>query len=378
MSFELKQYTTPSYIIHKKKFENNLMDIRDNFEKKWNGEVICSYSCKTNNNREMIKLAKEFNMYAEVVSAKEYVLAKEVGFNDEKIIYNGPFKGETVYEACNRGAIVNVDSLEELKELCYVYNTRYDRFPQNLGLRINFDLESVVPGQTSTGQEDGRFGICLENGDVERAIEFLEKNSIKLNGVHVHYTTRTRSLEVYSEIAKTVMKLIKKYELQLSYIDIGGGFWGGRKIDGKPTMTEYADVICNILDLPMSTTLILEPGSALCSTVVDYLARVISVKDIRESRFVFLDGTSLHINPFQFERDAQCVLEKQDETISEISEKKQILCGATCLEKDRFSSLKGQMKLEKGDLIRFINVGAYTMSFVSDFILEKPQIHVEE
>ncbi len=374
----LKNYKTPCYIIHKKKFEDNLNEIWGNFKKYWEKEVICSYSFKTNNSQAMLQLAKQNNMYAEVVSASEYKLAKSIGFQDECIVYNGPCKGEEVYEACHLGAMINIDNLDELEELSVEYFKRYSTFPKKLGLRVNFDLEKYVPEQTSTGTEDGRFGICYENGDFERALEYLKSNQIVLEGIHVHYTTKTRSLEVYQEISKLISRLVATYELKVSYVDIGGGFWGGRKIPGKPTMEEYAEVISDTLANVSCDKLILEPGSALCSTVAEYLCKVVAMKDVRNTRFIILDGTSLHINPFQYERNAQYLMEKSDTKYSESMEKKQIFCGSTCLEKDRFACVERNEDIKKGDIVRFQNVGAYTMSFLSDFIVEKPVIYIED
>lgn len=372
------KYKTPCYIIHKEQFQNNLLDIKNHFERYWKSEVICSYSCKTNNSREMIRLAKEYGMYAEVVSSNEYNLAKEVGFEDSEIIYNGPCKGEAVYSACYLGAIINIDNLEELNCFSKQFYKKYGKYPSKLGLRCNFDLEAVVPGETSTELEPGRFGICYENGDFEKAINYLNSREIRLEGLHIHFTTKTRSLSVYEEISKMFKKLINEYGLNLSYIDIGGGFWGGRKIDDKPTMEEYSRAISSVLNLNPLPKLILEPGSALCSTVVEYLTKVISVKDIRNSRFIILDGTSLHINPFQYKRNAQYVVEGFKENFSKVQEKKHVLCGATCLEKDIFAYMSEPQNLKEGDYVRFLNVGAYTMSFVSEFILEKPVIYLED
>ena len=141
-------------------------------------------------------------------------------------------------------------------------------------------------------------------------------------------------------------------------------------------MQEYAKVISENLDIKPLPKLILEPGSAMCSTVVDYLTSVVSVKDMRKSLLVLLDGSSLHINPFQYEREGQYVLD--DKSMENEIVDEQILCGATCLEKDRFVSVKNFRALKKGEIVRFINVGGYTMSFLSDFILAKPGVYVED
>lgn len=370
-------YSTPCYVVYEDRFQRNLKDILGNFKKFWKNNVICGYSCKTNNSKNMITLAKKFGMYAEVVSTREYELVKELGYQDKQIIFNGPNKGKTAVEACRNGALVNVDNLCELEKLTESFLRQYGSYPEKLGLRINFDLESYVPGQTSTGEEAGRFGICYENGDVDRAISFLREKDIRLSGLHIHYTTKTRSLEVYAAIAALLAEIIEAYGLRLDYIDIGGGFWGGRRLEGKPTMEQYAEVISRTLAIDEPPTLILEPGSALCSTVAEYWTEVLSVKDIRDTRFVLLDGCSLHINPFQVERNAQCSLYSKNECKDRARIGRQVLCGSTCLEKDRLSDLRNEGCLEAGDRVIFENVGAYTSSLVSDFILDRPNEYIE-
>ena len=378
VSMERNGFVTPCYVIYRDRFLNNLRDIRDNFRKYWNHTVICGYSCKTNNSRLMLSLAKSFGMYAEVVSAREYALVKEMGYQDENIIFNGPGKGNVVLEACRNGSLVNIDNLQELEFVVEGFFRKYHELPEKLGLRVNFDLESCVPGQTSTAWEDGRFGICYENGDVEKAILFLRNRGIRLSGLHIHYTTKTRSLEVYAAISNMVREIIEKYDLHLDYIDIGGGFWGGRKLEEKPTMEQYARTITGILPREDPTALILEPGSALCSTVAEYWSKVLTVKDVRSTRFVLLDGSCLHINPFLAERNAQWHWQNIDgfETVETVT--KQVLCGSTCLEKDRFTIVQNGQAFKPGDIVAFENVGAYTMSFVSDFILDKPQEYLEK
>ncbi len=369
-------YDTPCYVIKERKFKENYLDVIDSFSKKWKGLVSCGYSVKTNNRREMLKLAWNNNMYAEVVSTREYNYVKELGFTDSKIIFNGPVKGNAFKQAIFNGARINLDSLQEVIELVeYIKKNRINNY--NIGLRLNFDLEKCVPGQTMTGTHVGRFGICWENGDFEKAIDILRENDITIKGIHVHYTTITRSLEVFGAIAEKVAEVITKMELNLEYIDIGGGFFGGMYLAEKPTMEQYSEVITKKLEGLNSaeTELVLEPGSAICASVVEYQTKVVAVKEIRGTRIVVLDGTVLHINPFLHDRKPLYHIPKAL-TERKIVEK-QILVGSTCLENDRFMTLTNTKELEKDDCVCFTYCGAYTMSLLSDFIVEKPRIYVE-
>lgn len=366
---------TPYFLIDRKKFIKNCDDIISSFQHQWGEKVICGYSVKTNNHPLMLQMALEKGLYAEVVSKAEYELAKSVGFSDTKIIYNGPVKGETQYSAYEQGVKINIDNLSELKDMIsYIEQNKPKR--RGLGLRVNFNLEAETPGETATGEDVGRFGICIENGDLDRAIQALQENAIELEGLHIHYTTQSRSLNVYRAIAQKAVEICSRHEIKLQYIDIGGGFWGGRIVEGKPTMQQYAEVIANILKQYFSTDtiLILEPGSAMSATVIDYHTTVISTKNIRNATIVVVDGSSLHINPFMNERNQTAEFQRLGNNVIE----KQIVCGATCLEKDRFITLQKMGELKKGDEIIFTNAGAYTISLVSDFIVKKPEVYITD
>ena len=105
---------TPYYVIHKKELDDNLKKLADTLEKHWNNYII-GYSYKTNALPWIIKHFDSLGCYAETVSEDEYNLAKLVGIEKDKIIYNGPIKTkETFIEALQNNCIVNIDSQREI------------------------------------------------------------------------------------------------------------------------------------------------------------------------------------------------------------------------------------------------------------------------
>lgn len=48
--------------------------------------------------------------------------------------------------------------------------------------RVNYDIERDCPGETTCTGIPGRFGICLENGDFEKALALLRESGIELAG----------------------------------------------------------------------------------------------------------------------------------------------------------------------------------------------------
>lgn len=378
---------TPNYVINSEKFLNNLVLFKEEFANFWKGEIIFGYSIKTNNNAALLKLAKKNDMYAEVVSDDEYKTAQNIGFDKNSIIFNGPQKSEQVLlDAIVNNSIVNLDNFEEIqaieRNIDIICSSRI-----KIGLRVNFDLESECPQETTAGDQVSRFGFCIENGDLYKAIQKLEHLGIRVNGLHMHYSTKSRSLKVFKALSEKAANIIKQTHLmdQIKFIDIGGGFFLGDKANskGKPRLKDYARVIStpllNVID-PNKVTLILEPGASLLSTSVDYYTKVINERIIRNTKILTVDGSILHINPFMYFRKIDFEIEcNVDSIIKKTCAQKQVICGSTCMENDRFLSLDiNTTELSVGDVLICHNVGAYTMVFNNSFINTPPYIYLKE
>ena len=374
---EWQDYKTPCYVIDLERFRKNCMEIKRPFEEMWESRVEFGYSVKTNHDRNLMRYAAEqLGWYIETVSPAEYEDACAVTVPG-RIIFNGPCKGAYLKKAYEAGSMINLDHLSEVEELCGgVYGKDGGT---EIGIRLNFDLESLCPGETTAGDSVSRFGICYENGDFAKAVGMLRAAGIEPAGIHLHTSTKSRSARVFRMLARKAAEVIREFDLKLSYVDMGGGFFGGQKVAGKPEMKEYAQCICDELRQavsPQETRLILEPGASVLATSVLYLSRVINVREIRGTDVATLDGTLLHINPFFNDRVPPYRLYRNEETAVRARRKKQIVCGSTCMENDRFLERAEAEALCEGDLFEFHAAGAYTMAFNSQFILRTPEVYV--
>ncbi len=365
---------TPYYLVNYNLFKDNCVDLMQAFKREWGDNLVFGYSVKTNSYQGLLEYAyHKLGWYGEVVSPDEYHYCMEAKVDPSKIIFNGPCKGRLLRYAFEKGAYINLDHLEEAEELCKNVDLRGI---ERVGLRVNFDLESVCPGETTAGNSVSRFGIDGESSDFRYVLELLNRYGLKKIGLHMHTSTKTRSLAVFRALANQAVDLIEKYEMEVPYIDIGGGFFGGQIVAGKPLMKEYAKEICDILKRkvnPGTTTLILEPGACVLATCVSYITKVINIRKIRNVDIVTLDGTLLHINPFMHPRKQPFeVTNMGDENREDVE--RQILCGCTCMENDRLGELVHTSELKVEDLLEFKNAGAYTMAFNSHFIIEPPKV----
>ncbi len=370
----IRELETPCYIIDDEGYDRNIREFTRVFSERWNGNVLFGYSVKTNNFPYMLRTAMAHGFYAEVVSPDELAFAHRCGCAPDRVICNGPQKRETVISTLKDGAIVNLDHPEEVDLVCDTF--RGTNLPLRVGLRVNFDLEALCPGETTCEGVPGRFGICLENGDLARAMEKLKNSGIPLSGLHLHQSSKTRSLRIFRCIAAKAVEIARTYGLKdLAYVDIGGGFFGGSFFPGKPTPEAYAEAVCSELKAyfdPEKTQLITEPGAAVLATAMDYLTSVINIRDIRGHRVVTVDGSLLHINPMMNPHPTPFTMIDPGEETGE----EQIIGGSTCMEMDRFWPRDMKNLAERGSKFLFHCCGAYMSTHNSHFINAAPNIYL--
>ena len=374
----MNNVAAPFYRIKEKDLLYDISLLRDSLTKHW-GNFVMGYSVKTNSLPWLLSYLKGQGFYAEVVSATEYDLAARLGFPANRIIYNGPIKDKEVFQTVLlAGGYVNLDSSDELlfmEELSLAYPDR--QF--SVGIRVNCDIASLCPSEQLVEEEGGRFGYCYENGILKSAIERINAlPNAMVSGLHLHSSTQSRTVEVYGALAKMAVKIAKEYQLTLDYVDMGGGYFGGR--DDKPDYRDYFKEICKELKEyfnPEHTILIAEPGVSLISRATTFETSVIDVKDIRERKFVVTDGSRVNLNPLVTRHVYPHHMEYCSDTSLRPTENCQWVCGATCMEYDRLFEIKDDIALIPGDKIIYDTAGGYTMCLNPLFINYFPAVYIE-
>lgn len=378
----MKQLQTPFFRIREKDLLYDITLLKESLSQNW-GNYIAGYSVKTNSLPWLLNYLKEQGFYAEVVSKAEYDLVIRLGFPLYHIIYNGPIKDRQIFDnILLSGGYVNLDSNYELawmEELSALYPGQTFK----VGVRVNCDIAALCP-EESLISESGRFGYCYENGRLKDAIDRLfNLPNVKVSGLHLHSSTQSRTVHVFAALAKMAVQIAREYHLSLNYIDMGGGYFGGR--DDKPNYRDYFQAICRELSIffdPAKTVLIAEPGVSLVSRATTFETTVIDIKDIRGQKFLVTDGSRTNLNPLvtrhvyphHIERcSAKQYLAVSDQNI----EPSQWVCGATCMEYDRLFELKNEAALVPGDKIIYDTAGGYTMCLNPLFINYFPAVYVE-
>lgn len=370
------------YVLNVKKLRENYQKIDKAFRSRY-ANFIIGYSYKTNYLPYLCKELSKLGAYAEVVSRLEYDLALKIGEDPKRIIFNGPLKTiDDINYALTNKSILNIDSLYEI-DFVKRFAARNPEVEVPIGLRVNFDISQNGFSALQEGYKYSRFGICVNNGNLEYALTELRKmENIRIVGLHGHFSTKDRSLESFKIITQNLCTLAKENIMDsLEYIDVGGGIYGElpKPYDMfVPTFDDYAETICGIMNKEFSDyhkkpLLILEPGVAMVANVFLFIAKVIESKKIRDDYFVLVDGSVHNVKPTMHKNNLPMKIVRRNHDGSK-GKKVFNIVGYTCMEKDYLASeIKDRLPM-KDDYIIFENVGAYTIVFNPPFIKERPGI----
>lgn len=370
---------TPCFVFDEPELRANFDDFAAALRSSWGERSRVAYSVKTNPLWWVLDVAREQGCMAEVVSAEEFDLALRRGFSPDQVVFNGPIKTRDWLEfALDADSYINLDSARDIEWTCQWAALHPGR--AHVGVRANIELERFVPGETVTGDDGGRFGYSYENGELANAVATLRSAGVDVCGLHMHVTTRSRATHVYEVLARHAVKIARELHLELAYVDMGGGFFGGgKRNDGA--YERYADAMADVLREefdPQRCELIVEPGGAVVSTPCRYLGRVVDAKDTTVDRFVTCELSRVNIDHEMKKTSYPLHVIAPDGTHKGPGSAvpgsprlaRQVLCGFTCMESDRLCVLEDWPELRDGDLVYIDFAGAYSMSFTPGFFIQ--------
>lgn len=377
---------TPYFVIDEAILQEYYDMLTHSLAQNWNNYLV-GYSFKTNSLPWLVSFVKKNGAYAEVVSEDEYLLAKYLGYEDREIIYNGPYKSEESFRnVLLAGGYVNLDSQLEIAWLTHLAS-EYPERTFRVGIRANFNLEKMCPGETTMGEVGGRFGFCYETGKFAAALQTLRKiSNVSVAGLHLHSSSKSRSVNIFRAIARMACKLQQEFNLSLSYVDLGGGYCGG--MEGRPEYPDYFPAVAEEMSkrfTPSETKLIVEPGISLISKCTTFVTSVYDTRDIKGIRYVMTDGSRFNIDATMIKTShlfhvksfhVKSFHEKQDDAKKPPIMEKQVISGYTCMECDRIFTYENRPELVPGDRIIYENAGGYTMSLNPLFIQYFPAVYL--
>lgn len=374
----INEHGTPLFVISENTLRNTIHEAKRAFETRY-PKVQFAWSYKTNYLDAVCRVFHQEGSWAEVVSRFEYDKALSNGVDGSKIIFNGPDKTEDdLRVAAANGSLIHIDHFDELYMLIDIAGSMNKK--PKVAIRVNMD--------TGVHPQWDRFGFNFENGEAWEAINrIMISKKLEFVGLHTHIGTFMLTASAYEVAATKLAKLAydfkKKYNTNISYIDLGGGFAShntlkGAYLTGKdtaPSFDEYAEAITNALinsqlDHDEMPLLILETGRALIDAAGYLLGSVIANKKLSDGRRSTIVNFGVNILFTAFWYEHQINPEKEYSQNSETT----TIFGPLCMNIDQIRDSIQLPPLKKDDNVVVSSVGAYNMTQWMQFITLRPRV----
>lgn len=373
-----QKYGSPLFVFSQKQIEEKYNTLKSAFSARY-PDVRFSWSYKTNYLNQICKIYHELGSIAEVVSEFEYQKARALGVEGKDIIFNGPYKPKADLKiAVQEGAKIHIDNLFELNDLEEIAD-QLGGITIPVAIRINMD--------TGTYPAWSRFGFNYENGEAFDAVKRIyAKGKLYLVGIHSHIGTFMLDPNAYKLATMKIMQfkdqVEQKFNCDISYIDIGGGFASKSHLKGVyqstevmiPSPDDYAQAITDTIytynkkeKLP---TLYLETGRHLIDEAGYLLTSVWGWKRFPDGRKGYILDAGVNLLYTSTWYNFTIELDKRYEGENEPS----TLNGPLCMNIDVIEENVSLPPLDRGTVMSISPVGAYNYTQSMQFIRYKPAV----
>ena len=326
--------------------------------------LVC-FSVKSNSNLAILRTFINLGGGMDIVSGGELFRAIKAGADPRKIVFSGVGKTaeEMRFGIETDLLLFNVESEQELLIL--------DQVARNMGkvapvaLRVNPDIDPRTHPYISTGLKKNKFGI-----QIDQSIEVYRKAKALPNidpvGVQFHIGSQLVDISPFIDTVRRIAELIHKLkmmDIEIRYLDFGGGLGITYEEETPPDPTEYAEALVKESS-GLGCTFILEPGRVLVGNAGILVTRVHYIKRSPTKTFVIVDaGMNDCIRPSLYgSYQAIWPARKRDGEGFRADVVGPICESGDFLAKDRLLSA-----VEPEDLVAVMSAGAYGFSMSSNY-----------
>src|SRR6185295_15395394 len=208
-----------------------------------------AYSVKANSNLAVLGLMARLGAGFDIVSGGELARVLAAGGDPRKVLFSGVGKSEAEIELALRAGILclNLESETELERVDAIAARLGVRAP--VAFRVNPDVDARTHPYISTGLKDNKFGIAY--ADAERIYQAAaRRKAIKVVGVGCHIGSQMTGAAPFVDAAARILALVERLAragLELSHIDLGGGFGIRYKDEAPAGIGEFLDGALGVL-----------------------------------------------------------------------------------------------------------------------------------
>ena len=356
-----KQFGTPTYVYSK----NTLIQTFESFKKGLlkTDHLIC-FAVKANSNIAILNLFANLGAGFDIVSGGELERVLYAGGDPQKIVFSGVGKTASEIEAALKANILcfNVESRSELIRIEEVAKKINLKAP--ISIRVNPDVDAKTHPYISTGLKDNKFGVDF-NQALALYLEAKSMGHIEVKGIDCHIGSQITELKPFVDALDRVLSLVdqlKKNDIHLSHIDIGGGIGICYQDESPPDFEIYTKEILNKVQ-NLNVKIIFEPGRALVGNAGVLLSKVEYLKQNDVKHFAIIDAAMNDLmRPTLYDAYHEIKVVREHDTKSQPFD----VVGPVC-ESGDFIAKNRSLKLKENDLVCIMSAGAYGMSMSSNY-----------
>jgi diaminopimelate decarboxylase len=352
---------TPFYLYSKKQIKENYLNFAKTFK---NISPLICFAAKANTNLTIMRILGELGSGADVVSGGELLKALKAGIKPDKIVFSGVGKTEEELKLAIRKKIllINVESESEAILINKIGKKINKIIP--IGFRLNPNVDAKTHKKISTGKAENKFGVSIKN--FSSFYKNIQKfKNLKIDAVSVHLGSQILSDTPYKKTLGILLKVFKNLNIKLKYVDLGGGFGiKYNKKDKQINLNNYAKLVYNFKK-KLNCDIIFEPGRSLVGNTGILVSKIQYIKKGLNKNFIIIDaGMNDFMRPALYDADHDIVpIIKTNKKSLEPIEFVGPICETSC----KFIKYKKYQKINEGDFVAIINVGAYGSSLSSNY-----------
>ena len=382
----IKNYPTPFHIYDEKAIRENAGYITKSFS--WMPGFKNYFAVKALPNPYILKILKQEGFGADCSSLSELILAEKAGITGENIMFtSNDTPAKEFVKAKQLGAVINLDDISHIETL-----EKAAGIPDLVCFRYNPGPIRQTSKENFIGNpEDAKYGLTKKQ--LFEAYKIVKEKGAKRFGLHTMVVSNEldpKNLILTAEmLLDLVVEIKNKLDINIEFINLGGGYGTPYKPEDKAVDLEYVSVEIKKLyselieknDLKLNIVMecgrmVTGPYGWLITTVIhekhiykDYIGTDASMANLMRPA---LYGAYHHITVLGKEAEKPSV--KYDVT------------GSLCENNDKFAVDRMLPKIEVGDILAIHNTGAhghamgfnYNGKLRSAEILLKPDGKVEQ
>lgn len=366
---KFQKIQTPFYYYDLDLLRDTLSEINKQIE---GVPFLVHYALKANVNPKLLAEIKKAGLGADCVSGGEVQAAIDAGIEPSKIAFAGVGKADWEINLALGHDIFcfNVESIPELEVINELAGAKGKT--ARVALRINPDIDAHTHHKITTGLNENKFGINME--DMDKVVELLPTfDHIHVVGVHFHVGSQITDLTVFQDLCVRLSEIQQFFldkNISLQHINVGGGLGVNYEHPNHfpmPDFEAYFRIFSQHVKLEPGQTLHFELGRSVVAQCGSLISRVLYVKEGVQKNFAILDaGFTDLVRPAMYG-----AYHRIENLTSELPEEEYDVVGPICESTDVFAKDYFINKPKRGDIFAIRTAGAYGEIMASQYNLRQ-------